>query len=326
MAPEMLLAKGGNPTQATEKVDSYSFGILLWEIVTKEKAFTHHSSFTQFKACILRGERPPSRHPSLTDPLRNLLNYCWAPRPNDRPTMAQVVEKLELIQSMQEENEGQDLVRQDISDEMGHKFWSHFFNSRSAVHWEKFAEPFWNYMNSQTGSFNQTPLRTEMRCLKALLVDSGEIVHRNIFGKVIGWFGPLQFPRTASPFGMHMMDTICNTLKLPYFHGKLSGQEADSLLSTEKPGTFLVRFSGNHPNSLCLSYNDTDHSVKHVVIRCEHGSFMFSGKPYKSVDLLARAAATEYLKLDRFVTTSQWEHLFAEEEDIETNSGYVTKD
>ena len=44
--------------EITLKVDVYSFGIILWEMVTGREAFEHHSSYDTFVDCVCnKGER-----------------------------------------------------------------------------------------------------------------------------------------------------------------------------------------------------------------------------------------------------------------------------
>ena len=77
MSPEVLGARNANPKTITEKTDVYSFGIVLWEILTRKEAFSHHNSYLKFYRAIMSGERPPI--PDDTPKLLTLLmQRCWS--------------------------------------------------------------------------------------------------------------------------------------------------------------------------------------------------------------------------------------------------------
>lgn len=52
-----------------------------------------------------------------------------------------------------------------------------------------------------------------------------------------------------------------------WFHGHLSGREAEKILDKGKNGSFLVRESQSKPGDYVLSVR-TDSGVTHVIIRC----------------------------------------------------------
>ena len=113
MSPEMLRATSTSPANITEKTDVYSFSILLWEILTRKKAFQHHSmhgSFKHFRQAILVGERPPL--PTNCIPaLKSLLVSCWDVSPDKRPTFKEIVHQLGEIMKEYEQIE----LQQEIS-------------------------------------------------------------------------------------------------------------------------------------------------------------------------------------------------------------------
>lgn len=89
-APEVI--KSDKHSQAA---DVYGFGVLLWEIMTRQVPFSHvrvANSALLVKA-IIAGERPPI--PVGCPPkLEKLLEACWHQSPSKRPKFQQIVETL----------------------------------------------------------------------------------------------------------------------------------------------------------------------------------------------------------------------------------------
>lgn len=80
MSPEIIEVRANNPAQVTEKVDVYSFAIILWEILTRKDAFSHHKNYVLFSRAVRGGERPiipTSCPPDLT----SLIQNCWTKDP-----------------------------------------------------------------------------------------------------------------------------------------------------------------------------------------------------------------------------------------------------
>jgi serine/threonine protein kinase len=95
LAPEIFMGQ-----TASLKSDIYSFGILLWELITLKRAFKKFSGCQkQFKENVLVGSwRPPvSSIPSKA--LRQLITDCWDPDPEKRPDITQVLEVLNSMES-----------------------------------------------------------------------------------------------------------------------------------------------------------------------------------------------------------------------------------
>ncbi|XP_068194758.1 mitogen-activated protein kinase kinase kinase 7-like [Antennarius striatus] len=85
MAPEVF--EGSN---YSEKCDVFSWGIILWEVITRKKPFDEigGSAFCIMWA-VHRGTRPPLIK-DLPEPIETLMTCCWDKEPSQRPSMEEV--------------------------------------------------------------------------------------------------------------------------------------------------------------------------------------------------------------------------------------------
>ena len=80
----------------TEKVDIYSFGIVLWELFCFKKPHQNHDAMELPYLVSRKGLRPdlPGHCPRS---LLNLMEDCWAEHPPTRPPFKEVLERLANI-------------------------------------------------------------------------------------------------------------------------------------------------------------------------------------------------------------------------------------
>ncbi|XP_077253429.1 kinase superfamily with octicosapeptide/Phox/Bem1p domain-containing protein [Tasmannia lanceolata] len=90
MAPELL---NGSSSKVSEKVDVFSFGIVMWEILTGEEPYANMHYGAIIGGIVNNTLRPPV--PSFCDPeWRRLMEQCWAPDPGARPSFTEIARRL----------------------------------------------------------------------------------------------------------------------------------------------------------------------------------------------------------------------------------------
>ncbi|KAK9947613.1 hypothetical protein M0R45_003229 [Rubus argutus] len=95
MAPELLNSHRKN-NLVTEKVDVYSFGIVMWELLAGEEPYADLRS-EEIIAGIIKGSLRPEI-PSWCDPTwRSLMERCWSSDPESRPPFSEIAKELRAM-------------------------------------------------------------------------------------------------------------------------------------------------------------------------------------------------------------------------------------
>ncbi|XP_033636072.1 mitogen-activated protein kinase kinase kinase 20-like [Asterias rubens] len=91
MAPEVIL---GEPV--SEKCDTFSYGVVLWELLTREVPFKGVDGIQVAWAVVEKNERLtiPSTCP---EKLANLIQPCWETDPKKRPSFKEILKTLDRL-------------------------------------------------------------------------------------------------------------------------------------------------------------------------------------------------------------------------------------
>ncbi|KAE9611087.1 hypothetical protein Lal_00016287 [Lupinus albus] len=90
MAPELL---NGSSSRVSEKVDVFSFGISMWEILTGEEPYADMHCGAIIGGIVKNTLRPPIPERCDTE-WRKLMEECWSPNPESRPSFTEITRRL----------------------------------------------------------------------------------------------------------------------------------------------------------------------------------------------------------------------------------------
>eukprot|EP01114_Cavostelium_apophysatum_P018441 TRINITY_DN5700_c0_g1_i1.p1 TRINITY_DN5700_c0_g1~~TRINITY_DN5700_c0_g1_i1.p1 ORF type:complete len:732 (+),score=204.70 TRINITY_DN5700_c0_g1_i1:66-2261(+) len=274
MSPEMLLDQ-----EYGSKADVYSFGIVLWELLTLKLPYDNRfQTFEEmFDAVAVCGDRPILPKDTIKR-LSDLITSCWDVNPSNRPSF-------------------DDMLRSDVFDhivlegtissqhEVGLRFWKDNFFGEWSVPWKNFSVPFTKLLGIE-GSTSPSD-QGKLLLVKSVLLggnpDKEESVLLENYSRFLDWFGPLQR-------GNSILDKVYSVLCKPYFHGFVGTQQAEkSLISKKKVGTYLLRFSTSEPGAFSVSAITLENpfTVTHYRITYQIGrGYLLGGNAFNNLDEL----------------------------------------
>ena len=285
MSPEVLLGR-----EFDAKADIYSYGLVLWQILTRQELFPEQSSLGAFVRAVTHDNLRPPLPARLAPDLAALLQACWDTDPARRPSAADIVARLDAA-----------IHALAIPDPAARTWWSRAFASLDAISWQRFAAAYCAHCglpvplgppssktedtavltfvgdaecgdaddnNSHTkGVSNDEELQEselDLACLHALLVGAtgadSDTVTMERFGSVVAWLGAWDTEGNARLGLGRRARELCQQ---PWFHGDLTVADACDRLVQQGPGTFLLRFSSSEPGSFTISRVDMRGTVRH---------------------------------------------------------------
>jgi len=99
MAPEVVLGRSYH-----QSVDTYSFGILIWQVAAGQVPFKDMGKKTYFDKVVIKGVRPPL-DVNWPPAFNELLRKCWHEDKNARPSFKEVAAELAELVADEEEAE-----------------------------------------------------------------------------------------------------------------------------------------------------------------------------------------------------------------------------
>ena len=103
IAPQRFGLKNSRPTKPS---DCYALGMVIYETISGKLPFHKHTDLTIFMK-VVEGERPP-RGTKFVESLWGMLELCWAPQPNNRPNVEDVLQCLEVVSNSSGPSPGAD--------------------------------------------------------------------------------------------------------------------------------------------------------------------------------------------------------------------------
>merc|ERR1712183_948798 len=91
MAPEVIRHEHYNYA-----ADVYSFGLLMWEIITREKPFEPKSQIEAAGSVAIEGSRPPFPG-DIPLTVKVLIEKCWAEKPAERMEVELIIKCLDEL-------------------------------------------------------------------------------------------------------------------------------------------------------------------------------------------------------------------------------------
>ena len=176
-----------------EKCDIYSFGMIVWQLLTRREPFSsttdgeaEFNDLESFATAIVHDKRRPEIPSDTLPVLQDLIKDCLDSNPNRRPPFQSIVKRLDSA-----------IIDYAIRDPLANKFWKDTFltSGGDTVKWKEFCNSFATFLGlTVPGSLNildlisinhhkikDTTIPLDIRCLHTILVQStSEVAQHNL--------------------------------------------------------------------------------------------------------------------------------------------------
>ena len=105
MSPELFSLErfGVKDSRRTKSSDCYALGMVVYEVLSGQAPFSRYNKYVAVGK-VLKGERPERPQGVggiwFTDDIWSILGRCWEPKPGNRPSIEDVLRRLEEASSL----------------------------------------------------------------------------------------------------------------------------------------------------------------------------------------------------------------------------------
>jgi len=198
----------------------------------------------------------PSHFRTSNDAIATVIENSWEFDPTKRPSFTQIIDILTstLLSSVLKDNDAIQMWKQNFSD-------------KDNVPLNEFYEALWQRVLEKPCPKPEED-DTQLKCIEAIVkgnTTKPETISLERFGLLLHWYGPL-CPIGSKP---NMLCKIEELLRKSWYHGEISGQEAEELLnrydSEKMKGDFLIRCSLNPSAPFTISRFEGHGSTRTIV-------------------------------------------------------------